>query len=100
MDADKVLREAVALCREHGAGRVMLHGFRPHADCARAELMPLFRTRLMDERRAGTWSSPNREGLCPQHLSARWFSARMRIPAGQNWRHATGVEAVCEEEDV
>ena len=26
MDADKVLREAVALCREHGAGRVVLFG--------------------------------------------------------------------------
>lgn len=28
MDADKVLREAVALCREHGAGRVVLFGSR------------------------------------------------------------------------
>ena len=90
--------EALLESAEHGAGRVMLHGFRPHADCASAELMPLFRTRLMDARRAGAWSSPGREGLCPQHLSARWFSARMRIPPGQNWRHVTGVEAVFEEE--
>ena len=28
MDADKVLREAVALCQEHGAGRVVLFGSR------------------------------------------------------------------------
>ena len=83
--------EALLESAEHGAGRVFLHGFRPHADCAFAELMPLFRTRLMDARRAGAWSSPSREGLCPQHVSARWFSARMRIPAGQNWRHVTGV---------
>ena len=28
MDADKVLREAVVLCREYGAGRVVLFGSR------------------------------------------------------------------------
>jgi len=90
--------EALLESTEHSAGRVFLHGFRPHADSAVAEVMPLFRTRLMDVRRAGPWSRPDREGLCPQRLSARWLCARMRIPAGQNWRHATGVEAVYEGE--
>jgi hypothetical protein len=83
---------------EHGAGRVMLHGFRPHVDSAEAEVMPLWRARLAEPRRAGAWARAGREGLCPQHLSACWFSARMRIPAGQHWYHATGVEALFEVE--
>ena len=90
--------EALMESTEHSAGRALLHGFRPHADSALAEVMPLYRSRLAEPRRPGRWARPDRDGFCPQHLSARWFSARMRIPAGQNWRHATGVEAVYEGE--
>ena len=91
--------EALMESTEHSAGRALLHGFRPHADSALAEVMPLYRSRLAEPRRPGRWARPDRDGFCPQHLSARWFSARMRIPAGQNWYHATGVPAVFEAEE-
>ena len=90
--------EALLESAEHGAGRVFLHGFRPHADAPLVESMALFRTRLGEPRRGGPWSRPGREGICPQHLSARWMSARLRIPAGQDWSRASGIEALVEEE--
>ncbi|MBR6674188.1 MAG: hypothetical protein IKL39_05650 [Mailhella sp.] len=90
--------EALLESAEHGAGRVFLHGFRPHADAPLVESMALFRTRLGEPRRGGPWSRPGREGFCPQHLSARWLSTRLRIPAGQDWSRASGIEALVEEE--
>ncbi len=90
--------EAVMESAEHEGGRLFLHGIRPHADAGKIEVMPLYRARLSEAPRPGPWSAPDREGVCPQHLSSRFFSARLRIPAGESWRHATGLEALVERE--
>jgi len=90
--------EAVIDTAEQGGRRMMCHGFRPLVDGAEAEAMPLFRARQMDERRGGQYSAPQRDELCPQHLSTVYLAARIRIPAGANWRSAVGVKALVEME--
>jgi hypothetical protein len=39
-----------------------------------------------------------RDGVCYQHLSTVYLAARVRVPAGQNWKAAVGVEALVELE--
>ena len=60
--------------------------------------MPLFRSRQMDERRFGTFTAQQRDGVCFQHVSTVYLAARVKIPAGVSWTHAVGVEALVEKE--
>ena len=90
--------EAVLDTAESGGSRILLHGFRPLVDRGNAEAMPLFRDRQMDSHRYGSFSAQTRDGTCPQHLSTVWLRARVRIPAGAQWTHAVGCEALVEAE--
>jgi hypothetical protein len=90
--------EAVIDTAEQGGDRVFLHGFRPLVDSGAAEAMPLYRSRQQDARRGGKYSKQMRDGVCYQHLSSVYLAARVRIPAGQNWKAAVGVEALVELE--
>ncbi len=90
--------EAVFDTPEHSGGRMFLHGFVPLVDGGAAEAMPVFRDRPQEARRFGTFRPPGRDGLCPHRLSARRLGARVRVPAGQVWSHAVGVEALLEAE--
>jgi hypothetical protein len=77
---------------------VFLHGFRPLVDSGAAEAMPLYRSRQQDARKGGKYSKQQRDGVCYQHLSSVYLAARIRIPAGETWRNAVGVEALVEAE--
>lgn len=90
--------EATLDTAEHGGRRIMLHGFRPLVD-AEALAMPAYRSRQMDARRWGTPRRPQRDGVCRQHLSTVYVAARLTIPAGSEWHHALGVEALVEQEE-
>jgi hypothetical protein len=90
--------EAVIDTAEYGGDRMMLHGFRPLVDSGKAEAMPLYRSRQQDARRGGKYSKQMRDGVCYQHLSTVYLSARIRVPAGENWRNAVAVEALIEPE--
>lgn len=89
---------AVLDTAEQGGDRVMVHGFRPLVDCGAALAMPIYRSREMDKRSFGTLTSQQRDGVCYQHLSTVYVSARVQIPAGEDWSHAVGVEALVEPE--
>ncbi len=90
--------EAVIDTAEHGGDRMMVHGLRPLVDSGAAEALPVYRTREMDARRFGAYARQQRDGVCYQHLSTVYLAARVRIPAGENWSHAVGVEALVEQE--
>jgi hypothetical protein len=90
--------EAVIDTAEQGGDRMFLHGFRPLVDSGAAEAMPLFRSRQQDARKGGKYSKQQRDGVCYQHLSSVYLAARIRIPAGETWRNAVGVEALVEAE--
>ena len=90
--------EAVIDTAEHGGDRMMLHGFRPLVDSGAAEAMPLYRSRQQDDRRGGKYSKQMRDGVCYQHLSTVYLSARVKVPAGEAWRSAVAVEALIEPE--
>ncbi|HJD98011.1 hypothetical protein [Mailhella massiliensis] len=91
-------REAVIDTAEHGGDRMMVHGLRPLVDAAAAGALPVYRNREMDARRFGAYTKQQRDGVCYQHLSTVYLSARVKIPAGENWNHAVGVEALVEAE--
>ena len=90
--------EAVMDTAEQGGDRMMVHGFRPLVDCGGAQALPVFRSREMDARRFGRYTKQQRDGVCYQHLSTVYLAARGMVPAGENWRHAVGVEALIEAE--
>lgn len=90
--------EAVIDTAEQGGDRMMIHGFRPLVDSGAAQAMPLYRNRQQDDRRGGNYSNQQRDGLCYQHLSTVYVAARVKVPAGENWRNAVGVEALVEME--
>ena len=90
--------EAVIDTAEYGGDRMILHGFRPLVDTGKAEAMPLFRSRQQDASRGGSYTKQQRDGVCYQHLSTVYLSARIRVPAGENWRNAVAVEALIEPE--
>lgn len=90
--------EAVIDTAEYGGDRMMLHGFRPLVDSGKAEALPLYRSRQQDARKGGKYSKQMRDGVCYQHLSTVYLSARVKVPAGENWRNAVAVEALIEPE--
>jgi hypothetical protein len=90
--------EAVIDTAEYGGSRMMVHGFRPLVDSGNAQAMPIWRILQKYGRKNGKYSSQQRDGVCYQHLSCDYVSARIMIPAAEEWRNAVAVEALIEEE--
>ena len=90
--------EAIIDTAEQGGDRMFLHGFRPLVDSGKAEAAPLYRPRQQDARKLGKFSKQMRDGVCYQHLSSVYMAARVKVPAGENWKNAVGVEALVELE--
>ena len=90
--------EAVIDTAEQGGDRMMLHGLRPLVDSGAAEALPLYRSRQQDARKSGKYTKQSRDGVCYQHLSSVYIAARVKVPAGENWRSAVAVEALVEPE--
>jgi hypothetical protein len=90
--------EAVIDTAEYGGSRMMVHGFRPLVDSGNAQAMPIWRILQKYGRKNGKYSSQQRDGVCYQHLSCDYVSARIKIPAAEEWRNAVAVEALIEEE--
>jgi len=83
---------------EFGGERVMLHGLRPLVDRGDAVAGPLYRDRQRDERRGLDPTPQERDGVCYHHLSTVYIAAHVEIPAGDDFVHAVGVEALYEPE--
>ena len=90
--------EGVITTAEFGGDRFMVHGLRPLVDGAEAEALPVYRSRQMDAQAFGDYAPQSRDGVCYQHISTVYLTAQVRIPAGVEWRHAVGVEALIEPE--
>ena len=58
----------------------------------------MFRNREAEMKRATPYSRQSRDGVCYQHRSAAYFSARVKIPAGDQWINGFGCELLFEEE--
>lgn len=90
--------EAVVDTAEIGGQHMMLHGIRPIVDRGDAECCAMFRDREAEMKRATAYSRQSRDGVCYQHRSAAYFSARVKIPAGDSWINGFGCELLFEEE--
>ena len=90
--------EATLTTPEFGGDRIMVHGLRPLVDCGSAEALPVYRTRQMDHQDFGEYAPQSRDGICYQHISTVYLTSQVRIPAGEAWRHAVGVEMYIEPE--
>ncbi len=91
--------EAVIETQEIGGDRMMVHGLRPLVDRGDAQALPIYRARQQDQPKYGPLRSQSRDGVCYQHLSTTYLSARVVIPGGGTaWRDAHGVEALIEPE--
>lgn len=91
--------EAVIETQEIGGDRIMVHGLRPLVDRGDAKSLPIYRTRQEEQPKYGPLREQSRDGVCYQHLSTNYLSARVVIPAGGTaWRDAHGVEALTEIE--
>ncbi len=90
--------EAVVDTAEIGGQHMMLHGIRPIVDRGDASCCAMFRDREGDMKRATDYSAQSRDGVCYQHRSAAYFSARVKIPAGDPWINGFGCELLYEEE--
>ena len=77
---------------------MFVHGFRPLVDSGKAEALPIYRSRQQDARKGGKYTKQQRDGVCYQHLSTVYLAARVKVPAGEAWRSAVGVEALVEME--
>ena len=91
--------EAVIETQEIGGDRMMVHGLRPLVDRGDARSQPIYRDRQQDIPKYGPLRSQSRDGVCYQHLSTVYLSARVVIPGGGTaWRDASGVEVLVEPE--
>jgi hypothetical protein len=45
-----------------------------------------------------TATTPGDDGICPQHISARYARAKVIIPAGSSWSNAVGVQPYVQSE--
>lgn len=90
--------EAIIDTAEQGGDRIMCHGLRPLVNGSPALALPIWRDRQQDERTGGEYTEQERDGVCYQHVSCVYLAARVKIPAGTDWTHAVGVEALVEKE--
>ncbi|MFG1389083.1 hypothetical protein [Xanthobacter versatilis] len=72
--------------------RVFVRGFRPVTDAAGAMGSISTRSRLQDSAVQTTETAINATGFCPQRRDTRLFRGRLRVPSGEAWTFASGVE--------
>ncbi len=91
--------EATLETAERGGERLMVHGARPMVDGAPSTVSIFHRASLMGIPREKACSTPwSQDGICRLHLATRYARARITIPGGVNWTHATGVDVYVEQE--
>jgi hypothetical protein len=86
--------EATIATAERGAEPRRLHvrAIRPLTDAETVYCSVSKRERQGEAETYTTETVVNRLGKCPQRASTRYSRAKVRIPAGESWTYATGVE--------
>lgn len=74
--------------------RALVRAVRPLSDGGTPSVALGFRNRLTDAVQWGPDVAQNDRGACPQRASARYFRARLKIPAGQSWTHLQGIDEI------
>ena len=74
--------------------RALVRGVRPLADGGTPSVALGYRNKLSDAVQWGPDVAQNDHGACPQRASARYFRARLKIPAGQSWTHLQGIDEI------
>lgn len=82
--------------RENAGQRMFVGGVRPFVDASDVQIAIKTREGQSDTAVFGAFTSIGPDGQCPQHVSARYMRARMKMPAGSSWSKAQGVEAQAE----
>lgn len=72
--------------------RIFVRNARPVTDAGSAFVSVSGREEVEDGVSFGSESAKNAQGLCPQRISTRYARGRLRIPAGQSWTFASGIE--------
>jgi hypothetical protein len=61
-------------------------------DCSGLEICVAKRNRQNDAVSYGSYQAQNAVGFCPARDEGRYHRAKLRIPAGEEWVHATGID--------
>lgn len=72
--------------------RLFVRGLYPITDAETAYCSVAKRESLKATATASSETAINTQGFCPQRVSTRHARAKLRIPAGEAWTFATGVE--------
>lgn len=86
--------EATMETPEHGVEgkRIFVRGFRPITDAAVGYGSASRRENLQDTATYTDESLINGQGFCPLRASTRLSRGKLRIPAGEEWTFASGIE--------
>ena len=74
--------------------RMYVQGVRPITDASTVYGSITKRERQADSVTYSTETAANTQGICPQRASTRYARARVRIPEGETWTFASGVEPI------
>lgn len=74
--------------------RMYVHGIRPITDAATVYGSVSKRERQGVDEEYSSETSVNETGISPQRVSTRYARGRIRIPAGEDWTFASGVEPI------
>ena len=75
-----------------GPRRMRLRGLRPITDAATCLAAAAMRETLQAAETSSAETGVNATGLCPANVSTRIARGRLRIPAGESWTYARGLE--------
>lgn len=86
--------EAILETAEQGGDnrRIFIRNARPVTDAPSVFVSVSGREEIEAGTAYDTETEINAQGLCPQRISTRYARGRMRIPAGQAWNFASGIE--------
>lgn len=74
------------------AKRIRVNGIRPVTDAAGVMGSVVYRENAQTTATTSTETAIGADGMCPQRVSTRYAKGRLRIPAGETWTFAAGVE--------
>jgi hypothetical protein len=73
-------------------GRAFVAGVTPRTDAATAYISTKSRARLQDSVVTSAETVTGVTGECPQRISSRYHRMKLRIPAGETWTYAQGLD--------
>lgn len=86
------LEATLKTAEQGGDRRVFVRGFRPVTDASTVYGSVEYRETERASSSTSAETAVNAIGVCPQRVSTRFARGVVRIPAGEDWNYASGIE--------